>query len=66
LYGHVLLTKDDKPLMQLNLSKKLDMTLKYLGRCKTIPLNKWFYEFAFHHFRIWEGFWWWEFEICFL
>jgi len=47
LHGRVILSKGDKPLTHLNLTKKLQLVWKALGPCKTIPLGKGFYEFEF-------------------
>ena len=47
LHGRVILSKGDKPLTHLDLTKKLQPVWKALGPWKAIPLGKGFYEFEF-------------------
>jgi len=47
LHGWVILSKGDKPLTHLDLTKKLQSVWKAIGPWKTIPLGKGFYEFEF-------------------
>ena len=47
LHGRVILSKGDKPLTCLDLTKKLQSVWKALGPWKVIPLGKGFYEFEF-------------------
>ncbi|XP_068477203.1 uncharacterized protein [Phaseolus vulgaris] len=47
LHGRVILSKGDKPLTHLNLTKQLQPVWKALGPWKAIPLGKGFYEFKF-------------------
>jgi len=45
LHGQIILSKGDKPLTHLDLTKKLQPVWKALGPWKPIPLGKGFYEF---------------------
>ena len=47
LHGRVILSKGDKPLTHLDLTKKLQPVWKAIGPWKAIPLGKGFYEFEF-------------------
>ncbi|XP_068476973.1 uncharacterized protein [Phaseolus vulgaris] len=47
LHNQVILSKGDKPLTQLDLTKKLQLVWKALRPLKAIPLGKGFYEFEF-------------------
>jgi len=47
LHGQIILSKRDKPLTHLDLTKKLQSVWKALGSWKAIPLGKGFYEFDF-------------------
>jgi len=47
LHGQIILSKGDKPLTHLDLTKKLQLVWKAIGPWKTIPLAKGFYEFEF-------------------
>jgi len=47
LDGQIILSKGDKPLTHLDLTKKLQLVWKVIGPWKAIPLGKGFYEFEF-------------------
>jgi len=47
LHGRIILSKGDKPLIDLDLTKKLQLVWKVIGPWKAIPLEKVFYEFEF-------------------
>jgi len=47
LHGQIILSKGNKPLTHLDLTKKLQPVWKTLGPWKIIPLGKSFYEFEF-------------------
>jgi len=47
LHGGIILSKGDKPLTHLDLTKKLQLVWKTLRPWKVIPLGKGFYEFKF-------------------
>jgi len=47
LHGRTILSKGDKPLTHLALTKKLQLVWNVIGRWKAIPLGKGFYEFEF-------------------
>jgi len=45
LHGRIILSKGDKPLSHLDLTKKLQLVWKAIEPWKAIPLGKGFYEF---------------------
>ena len=47
LHGPIILSKGDKPLTHLALTKKLQLVWNAIGPWKAIPLGKDFYEFEF-------------------
>jgi len=47
LHGRIILSKGDKPLTLLDLTKKLQLVWKAIGSWKAIPLGKGFYKFEF-------------------
>ena len=47
LHGRIIVSKGDKPLTHLDLTKLLQPVWKALGPWKPIPLGKHFYEFEF-------------------
>ena len=47
LHGQTILSKGDKPLTHLDLTKKLQLVWKAIGPWKAILLGKRFYEFEF-------------------
>jgi len=47
LHDKVMLAKGDKPLIRLNVYRKLNVAWKFLGSWNTIPLGKGFYEVLF-------------------
>jgi len=46
LHGRIILSKGDKPLTHLYLTKELQLVWKVIGPWKAIPLRKGFYEFS--------------------
>jgi len=47
LHGRIIISKGDKPLTHLDLTKKMQLVWKAIGLWKEIPLRKGFYEFEF-------------------
>jgi len=47
LHGQIILSKGDKPLTHLDLTKKLEPVWKTFGLWKAIPIGKGFYKFEF-------------------
>jgi len=56
LHGQIILSKGDKPLTHLDLTKNLQLVWKTIGPWKEIPLEKNFYEFEFSSLKTYGGF----------
>jgi len=56
LHGLTILSKGDKPLTHLDLTKKLQLVWKAIGPWKAIPLRKRFYEFNFSSLEDMDGY----------
>ena len=51
LHGWIILSKGDKPLKYLDLTKMVQLVWKVIGSWKAIPLGKGFYELEFSSFE---------------